>query len=72
MSDVFRPRGSYTNADECTAGRPMKFWWWDDAYYWAVMVARDTEIRHKVYRGADGQWTVDPADHAALALEPCS
>ncbi len=49
----------------------MRFYWWDDAIAWAFQIARDTAIRHKVTREADGFWTVDLADDAAL-IEACS
>lgn len=38
----------------------MTFYWWDDAVDHALQLARDTQIRHRVYKSPRG-WKVRPA-----------
>lgn len=50
----------------------MPHYWWDDALALAIDLARGTEIKHSVTRGADGFWMVEPLFELAPAREACS
>lgn len=50
----------------------MPHYWWDDALDLANELARGTEIRHRVTRGADGFWLVEPVFALASGREVCS
>lgn len=45
------------------------FYWWDDAVMYARQLAKETEIRHRVFAGAWG-WTVAPVTRARLRVVP--